>query len=182
MNQSRSEARVAVARPLTKASEIEERVRKALNERRTVVRYISEERLTIGQRIADIVAEFGGSWTFIIMFMAAMAAWMVLNSGLLGPQAFDPYPYILLNLLLSTLAALQAPVIMMSQNRQAAKDRARSEHEYEINLKAELEVGQIHRKLDEFRDVQWTRLVEMQQRQIAHLERLVNSLHEPDKA
>jgi CRP/FNR family transcriptional regulator, cyclic AMP receptor protein len=107
-----------------------------------------EERLTFGQRVADRVATFGGSWTFIISFGVFLFIWIVINSIVLLSRAFDPYPYILLNLFLSMLAALQAPVIMMSQNRQAAKDRLKADLDYEVNLKAELEVAQLHRKLD----------------------------------
>ena len=107
-----------------------------------------EERLTFGERIADKVATFGGSWTFIITFGCVLLVWIVLNSILLATRPFDPYPYILLNLVLSMLAALQAPVIMMSQNRQAAKDRLKADLDYEVNMKAELEVAQLHRKID----------------------------------
>lgn len=107
-----------------------------------------EERLTFGQRIADKVAAFGGSWTFISIFGFFMLVWVVINSWLLATHPFDPYPYILLNLFLSMLAALQAPVIMMSQNRQASKDRLKSDMDYEVNLKAELEVAQLHSKVD----------------------------------
>jgi uncharacterized membrane protein len=106
-----------------------------------------EERLTFGARIADKVAEFGGSWTFIILFGITMALWMGINVAL-GRRAWDEYPFILLNLMLSTLAALQAPVIMMSQNRQASKDRLKGDLDYEVNLKAELEVAQLHSKVD----------------------------------
>jgi uncharacterized membrane protein len=167
------------ARPRSKVAEIEERVRKALSERQTVARDVEQEyqeKLTLGERVADLVAAFGGSWTFIFSFGGVMLAWMVINSRLLGAGAFDPFPYILLNLALSTLAALQAPIIMMSQNRQASKDRARAEHEYEINLKAELEIGQIHRKLDELREARWPELVETQRRQLEALERVVARL------
>jgi uncharacterized membrane protein len=103
--------------------------------------------LTFGQRIADKVATFGGSWTFIITFGLFLFIWMAINV-VLGTKAWDVYPFILLNLLLSTLAALQAPVIMMSQNRQASKDRLKSDMDYEVNLKAELEVAQLHHKVD----------------------------------
>ena len=106
-----------------------------------------EERMSFGERIADRVASFGGSWTFIIIAGVALSTWIAVNSVLLS-KAFDPYPYILLNLVLSMLAALQAPVIMMSQNRQSVKDRLRADLDYEVNLKAELEVAQLHRKLD----------------------------------
>ncbi len=107
-----------------------------------------QERLTLGQRVADRVATFGGSWTFIILFGAVLVTWVLVNSVLLAKRPFDPYPYILLNLVLSMVAAIQAPVIMMSQNRQAAKDRLKSDLDYEVNLKAELEVAQLHRKID----------------------------------
>ena len=107
-----------------------------------------EERLTFGERIADRVASFGGSWTFIILFAVVLLIWVVLNTIILASKAFDAYPYILLNLFLSMLAALQAPVIMMSQNRQSAKDRLKADLDYEVNMKAELEVAQLHRKID----------------------------------
>jgi uncharacterized membrane protein len=106
-----------------------------------------EERLTFGERIADKVAEFGGSWTFIICFGVTMGLWMGMNF-FLREKAWDQYPFILLNLMLSTLAALQAPVIMMSQNRQSAKDRLKADLDYEVNMKAELEVAQLHSKVD----------------------------------
>jgi len=106
-----------------------------------------EERLTFGARIADRVASFGGSWSFIIFFGLVLFGWMAVNVYM-ATHAFDPYPFILLNLVLSTLAALQAPVIMMSQNRQAQKDRLKADLEYEVNLKAELEVAQLHNKVD----------------------------------
>ena len=106
-----------------------------------------EDRMTFGERIADKVASFGGSWTFIISFAFTMAAYMTLNV-VLGKRAWDEYPFILLNLMLSTLAALQAPVIMMSQNRQSSKDRLKADLDYEVNLKAELEVAQLHSKVD----------------------------------
>ncbi len=176
MAQTRVEARALPQRPRSKAAEIEERVRKALAERVTVTRDVEaelEEKITLGERVADIVAEFGGSWTFIIFFGAVMGLWMLINTAYLRDRAFDPFPYILLNLMLSTLAALQAPVIMMSQNRQAAKDRIRAEHDYEVNLKSEIEIGQVHKKLDDLRDTRWKELVDVQRRQIEYLERLV---------
>jgi uncharacterized membrane protein len=116
------------------------------------------EQLTMGERIADQVAAFGGSWTFIILFSAVIAVWIMLNSIALLKHTFDPYPYILLNLVLSMLAAFQAPVIMMSQNRQAAKDRINSDLDFAVNRKAELEVANLHRKLDRVYDLvreQW---------------------------
>jgi uncharacterized membrane protein len=108
----------------------------------------AEERLTVGQRLADRVAAFGGSWPFILVFGAVMVLWVAVNSWVLAERPFDPYPYILLNLILSMLAALQAPIIMMSQNRQAAKDRLQADLDYRINLKAELEVAHLHKKVD----------------------------------
>ena len=107
-----------------------------------------EDRLTFGERIADRVASFGGSWTFIIFFGCVLAAWMGVNGYFLAAHPFDPFPFILLNLGLSALAALQAPVIMMSQNRQATKDRLKADLDYQVNLKAELEVAQLHGKID----------------------------------
>jgi len=134
-----------------------------------------DEQLTFGQRLADRVASFGGSWTFIMIFGAILLFWVVLNSIVLARynQAFDPYPYILLNLFLSMLASIQAPIIMMSQNRQAAKDRLDAAHDYEINLKAELEIASLHAKMDELREKQWADLVAMQQEQINLLMKLL---------
>ena len=123
--------------------------------------------------MADAVARFGGSWTFILFFLAFLALWIGANSLLILLGPFDPYPFIFLNLLLSCVAALQAPVIMMSQNRQAARDRFMAEHDYECNLRAEREIEELHRKLDVLREEQWAELVRMQQRQIALLERVV---------
>jgi len=134
-----------------------------------------DEQLTFGQRLADRVASFGGSWTFIMIFGVILLFWVVLNSVILAKysKAFDPYPYILLNLFLSMLASIQAPIIMMSQNRQAAKDRLDAAHDYEINLKAELEIASLHAKMDELREKQWSELVAMQQEQIKLLMKLL---------
>lgn len=132
-----------------------------------------EGKMTFGERLADSVASFGGSWTFISMFAATLAAWTGLNALVLGEgRAFDPYPFIFLNLILSMLAAIQAPIIMMSQNRQSAKDRAAAEHDYEVNLKAELEIMALHEKLDTFRTRQLSELLRYQEEQIAMLRRL----------
>jgi CRP/FNR family cyclic AMP-dependent transcriptional regulator len=120
-----------------------------------------EERLTFGQRVADKVAAFGGSWTFIIIFGVILAVWVFINSAALFSKHFDPYPYILLNLFLSMIASVQAPVIMMSQNRLSSKDRLKSDLDYEVNLKAELEVAHLHRKVDhiyERLEEHWSRL------------------------
>jgi uncharacterized membrane protein len=107
-----------------------------------------DEQMDLGARIADRVASFGGSWTFIVIFCAFLVLWIVLNSVVLAKGPIDPFPYILLNLFLSMTAALQAPVIMMSQNRQSMKDRLKADLDYQVNLRSELEVAQLHRKLD----------------------------------
>lgn len=127
-------------------------------------------RATLGERVADRVAAFGGSWPFIFLFMAIMTLWMLINVE--NPKTFDPYPFILLNLVLSCLAALQAPIIMMSQNRQAAKDRLDAQQDYEVNLKAEMEIMTLHMKLDELQQQQRGELIALQERQLACLERL----------
>lgn len=129
-----------------------------------------------GEWLADRVAQFGGSWTFIICFGGVLLVWIVANSALLPllVRPFDPYPYIFLNLVLSMLAALQAPVIMMSQNRQAIKDREAAAHDYEVNLKAELEIMGLDEKLDTLRHEQVTRLLAQQEEQIRLLTRLLS--------
>jgi uncharacterized membrane protein len=130
-----------------------------------------EENSTLGQRLADRMATFGGSWFFIILFGFIILIWILINSTVLN-KGFDPYPYILLNLILSCLAALQAPVIMMSQNRKEAKDRKRSEHDYKVNLKAELEIRLLHEKIDHLMIFQTQRIMESQQIQLDYLEEL----------
>ena len=125
-----------------------------------------EKDLALGEKMADSLATFGGSWTFLIMFGAILLIWIAVNSFLLLKKPFDPYPFILLNLVLSCLAAIQAPVIMMSQNRQEAKDRLRSQHDYQVNLKAELEIRHLNDKIDHLLSHQWERLVEIQQIQV----------------
>ncbi len=132
-----------------------------------------EGKLTPGQRLADKIASFGGSWRFLIIFFSFLVVWMVINAVVaFWTKPFDPFPFILLNLMLSCLAAVQAPVIMMSQNRQESKDRVRSEHDYQVNLKAELEIRHLHEKMDHLLMQQWERLVEIQQVQIELLEEL----------
>lgn len=130
--------------------------------------------LTFGQRLADRVASVGGSWGFIIGFAIVLVVWVMLN-GLLAAKAFDPYPYIFLNLLLSMLAAIQAPVIMMSQNRQAMKDRLDAAHDYEVNLKAEIEIIALHDKLDQMRSQEMETLIRQQEKQIALLTGLLEA-------
>ena len=156
----------------------ERRVVEAVLKRATISRdtdRIIEDARTFGERLADRIAQFGGSWTFILLFLGSLAGWVVLNSFILAKRGatFDPYPYILLNLFLSMLASLQAPVIMMSQNRQAAKDRADAANDYEVNLKAEIEIRRLHEKLDELREKQWEALVQMQREQIELLKGMV---------
>jgi uncharacterized membrane protein len=125
-----------------------------------------EQEWTVGERLADRIASFGGSWSFLICFGVFIFLWIGINSAVLLLRPIDPFPFILLNLLLSCLAAMQAPVIMMSQNRQEAKDRIRAQHDYQVNLKAELEIRQLHEKMDHLLSHQWERLVEIQQIQI----------------
>jgi uncharacterized membrane protein len=124
------------------------------------------QQLTFGQRLADKIADFGGSWTFISSFCVFLGLWIVINAGVLLARPFDPYPFILLNLMLSFLASLQAPVIMMSQNRQEARDRQHAEGDYKVNLKAELEIRHLHEKMDYLLHQHTTRLMEVQQIQI----------------
>jgi uncharacterized membrane protein len=135
-----------------------------------------EADLTFGQKIADKVAAFGGSWTFIITFFSFILIWMLINIWLLGTKPFDPFPFILLNLILSCLAAIQAPIIMMSQNRQEQKDRQRGEHDYKINLKAELEIKLLSEKIDHLLVHQNKKLLEIQEVQTDYLEDLMKEL------
>jgi len=148
-------------------------------ERRIIERFIHRQRVSsqsgeaappFGERVADRVAAFGGSWTFIVLAIVAIGVWMVINARI--SRAFDPYPYILLNLVLSCLAALQAPIIMMSQNRQAARDRLEAQHDYEVNTKAEMEIVALHAKFDEIRDEKWVELMKAQEQQLALLAEL----------
>jgi len=148
-------------------------------ERRVIERFIHRQRvapdstqtqLALGDRVADRVTAFGGSWTFIALTIAAIAVWMLINAGM--AKAFDAYPYILLNLVLACLTVLQAPLIMMSQNRQAARDRQDARHDYEVNTKAEMEIVGLHAKLDEIRDQKWAELMKAQEQQLALLVQL----------
>ncbi|MEW5923065.1 MAG: DUF1003 domain-containing protein [Candidatus Zixiibacteriota bacterium] len=147
-------------------SAIENAVIDSLKEQDVLSKDINAEfskELTFGERLADKVAAFGGSWRFIGIFAGILIVWILINTIVLLTRPFDPYPFILLNLLLSCLAAIQAPVIMMSQNRQEAKDRLRAEHDYQVNLKAEIEIRQLHIKLDQLINHFWQRLLEIQQ-------------------
>jgi uncharacterized membrane protein len=165
----------------------EQRVIQHVLDRMSISRNLGEtaEATKLGDRIADKMASFGGSWTFIISFGVFLAIWAILNTVILrGHKAFDPYPFIFLNLFLSMLAAIQAPVIMMSQNRETARDRERAEHDYEVNLKAELEIRSLHEKMDELREQAWANLVRQQEEQIEYLHKLLElkSPNESDKA
>jgi uncharacterized membrane protein len=132
-----------------------------------------QSELTLGQRIADHVAEFGGSWTFILSFFGFLTIWIIANIFFLRSRTFDPYPFILLNLILSCIAALQAPVIMMSQNRQEQKDRERSKKDFMINMKAELEIRILHEKLDHLIMHQQQELIEIQKIQIDMMNEII---------
>lgn len=158
------------------SSDKRRRILKHLTERTVVARDVSHEmdaKTTFGQWLADKVAEFGGSWTFISIFMFILFSWTITNTFILISGAFDPYPFIFLNLLLSMLAALQAPIIMMSQNRQSTKDRAAAQHDYEVNLKAELEIMALHEKVDHLQSEMLMRLLERQE----EMSRLIADLH-----
>jgi len=157
-----------LANEVGELSELEETVLGAMENRKTLVDKIedADETPTLGQKLADAVASFGGSWAFIICFVTFMLVWIGVNVYLLTHHPFDPYPFILLNLILSCLAALQAPIIMMSQNRQEEKDRARAKKDYMINLKSELEIRMIHEKLDHLIMHQQQELIEIQKVQV----------------
>ena len=150
-------------------TQLEQDVVKSLADHETLAENIEAEfaeRRTLGERLSDQLASFGGSWTFITMFGVVLLVWMGFNLAAMGRSQFDPYPFILLNLVLSCLAAIQAPIIMMSQKRQEAKDRLRSENDYRVNLKAELEIRHLHEKMDHILTRQWERLAEIQQIQL----------------
>jgi len=136
----------------------------------------AEGDLSLGQKMADRIAVFGGSWTFIITFFSFILVWMCINVWFLATKPFDPFPFILLNLILSCLAAIQAPIIMMSQNRQEQKDRQRGEHDYKINLKAELEIKLLSEKIDHLLVHQSKKLLEIQEVQTDYLEDLMKEL------
>jgi len=166
-----------LGKPYASLDERTQRVARHVAERRNIARNLPQElcvAATRCERAADAVARFGGSWIFIALFGLTMAVWVVLNSWVLARRdaSFDPYPYILLNLFLSMLAAIQAPIILMSQNRQSEKDRVNAEHDYEVNLKAELEIMLLHDKLDLLREEQWRELLGLQGEQLKLLKEL----------
>jgi len=161
----------SIAAELARLSAMERHIIDRFIRRERVARDITAQTPPLGDRVADKVASFGGSWTFISIAVTIIVGWMAVNI-VMASKAFDPYPYILLNLVLSCLAALQAPIIMMSQNRAAAHDRLDAQHDYEINIKAELEILALHTKMDEIRDQKWAELMSAQQRQLELLSHL----------
>ncbi|MDP3911306.1 MAG: DUF1003 domain-containing protein [Gemmatimonadales bacterium] len=167
-----------------KLSDIEHAVVSKITRRGRVSKVVHQDfeaSMTLGQQVADRVARFGGSWPFIGIFGAILVGWMAINAWVLAERPFDPYPFILLNLVLSTLAALQAPVIMMSQNRQAQKDRLHAQQDYEVNLMAEIEIRDLHDKMDSLRFKQWHELWHIQKRQIELLEHLCAQTTDPSR-
>ncbi len=171
----RMTARLLLATELDKLPDDEREIVERFIGRKHMARNVLHEydqSLSVGDRLADRVAEVGGSWGFIVVFLLIMGAWMALNSVLLRHEAFDPYPYILLNLALSCLAALQAPIIMMSQNRQSDSDRAQAKNDYEVNVRAELEILQVHEKINAMRGTDLAELMESIRRQGEILQKL----------
>lgn len=168
-------AKKFLAKEIEKLSEHERQVVERFINRGLVARNVAhefEEQMTFGQRLADRFAEVIGSWRFILIQSTLLAVWIALNITAYMYH-WDPYPFILLNLALSFQAAYAAPIIMMSQNRKDEKDHLQAKNDYEVNLKAELEIMQLHEKFNELRDFSWVEMVRMQQQQIAMLERLV---------
>ena len=155
-------------------SYLEKEVLASIKKKDTISRNIyGKKKSTFGDRLSDKLTDFGGSWTFIIYFFLFLAFWISTNVVLLlFRKSFDPYPFILLNLMLSCVAALQAPIIMMSQKRQESRDRLRAEHDYKINLKAELEIRFLHEKIDLLLKKHWNRLMQIQQMQVDVLEEI----------
>ena len=176
-------ARKYLAKEIAKLSEQEREIINRFIHRGRVARNVAyefEEHLTLGQRVADRFAQVMGSWSFIIAQSLILALWVVLNVTAYIKR-WDPYPFILLNLMLSFQAAYAAPIIMMSQNRQAEKDRLQTKNDYEVDMKAEMEIMQLHEKFNELRDTYWADLVRMQQQQIEMLERIVAEVCERER-
>jgi uncharacterized membrane protein len=167
---------------VTLLSDLERNALATLTERSTLTDKLDKEedesKLSRGQRVADRVADFGGSWVFILSFMGFLVIWIIVNAFFLSQRAFDPFPFILLNLILSCLAALQAPIIMMSQNRQEEKDRERSKKDYMINLKSELEIRILHEKIDHLIMHQQQELMEIQKVQIEIMHDILNRVEQ----
>ncbi|MBN8578384.1 MAG: DUF1003 domain-containing protein [Cytophagales bacterium] len=167
-----------LTRQIGELTDLEKRVLESITNKETLSDKVEDEArpTTLGQRVADGVATFGGSWTFIISFMFFLMCWIVFNVYWLANKGFDPYPFILLNLILSCLAALQAPVIMMSQNRQEEKDRDRAKKDYMVNLKSELEIRALHEKIDHLIMHQQQELMEVQRIQIEMMNDIMHRL------
>lgn len=170
--------REAIKDDIGEITQLEEEVLQSIKDHEIIVDNLNqqfEEKLSYGEKLSDKIAKFGGSWKFLIIFSFTILFWIILNVIFLGKKTFDPYPFILLNLILSCLAAIQAPIIMMSQNRQATKDRLRAELDYKINLKAELEIRHLKVKLDQLASHQWRRLLEIQELQTELIEDLAQA-------
>ncbi len=168
-----------LAKQINTLTEVEKKVLTALTDKVTLTDKIdgeTEQVLSFGQKIADKVASFGGSWTFIISFGIFLTTWILINIFWLANKGFDPYPFILLNLILSSIAAVQAPVIMMSQNRQEEKDRERNKKDYMINLKSELEIRILHEKIDHLITDKQEEILEIQKIQIEILNNILKKL------
>jgi len=156
-------------------SDLDRQVAESIAAQDTIAENVEEdydEHRTVGERLSDGLASFGGSWAFLLSFAVVLFSWMLVNVAMGEAKAFDPYPFILLNLVLSCLAAIQAPIIMMSQSRQDKKDRLRSNNDYRVNLKAELEIRHLHEKMDHLVTRQWNRLAEIQQIQLEMLQEM----------
>lgn len=163
-------------------SDIEQEVLSSIRDHELLSKNVDTEfdqKWTFGERLADKIASFGGSWTFIMIFFGFLTLWIILNAVIIVVHPPDPYPFILLNLVLSCLAAIQAPIIMMSQNRQEAKDRLRSQHDYQVNLKAELEIRHLHDKIDHLLSHQWERLAQIQEIQLDLLTEIEKNRKQP---
>jgi uncharacterized membrane protein len=171
-----SHVRDALAKEKGELSDLELQVAESVGSRQLLSRNVDvaySETATYGEKLSDSIAEFGGSWRFIIIFLSVMTVWIGLNSVELIWKPFDVYPFILLNLILSCLAAIQAPIIMMSQNRQESKDRLRAEHDYQVNLKAEIEIRHLQEKIDDYLAHQWQSLLEIQRVQVEMMEKIL---------
>jgi len=165
-------------------TELEKEVLQSIREQEIISKNINtdfQEKLTFGERLADNFASFVGSWKFISIFFLFIFIWAMINLYLLLSKPFDPYPFILLNLILSCIAAVQAPLILMSQNRQSKKDRLQAEHDYKVNLKAEMEIRHLNAKVDELLTHQWQRLLEIQRIQTEMMEEIVNKKRNDDE-
>jgi uncharacterized membrane protein len=160
---------------------LESAVRQSMEDHALLAKNINIEydrQLSFGDRLSDRIADFAGSWTFILSFTGVILLWIILNTLILMTRPFDPYPYILLNLVLSAVAAIQAPFIIMSQNRQESRDRLNAEHDYTVNLNTEMEIHQLHKKIDHLLFNQGQRLLEIQKIQVELMENLVRKNHQ----